>query len=136
MKRGHANDEATAGKPAVGADRLRRLLTFTLSIMSLMRRAAVIGKAGVVVVSGLAALGAALLSGMYAAVTWGGPAGGGTAVVAFAVIGLAVALTTVVALVKLSWRLRAVVGVVLLVGIVLLIPRPTCATETSSHIEC
>lgn len=104
--------------------------------MNSMRRAAVIGKAAVVAVSGLAALGAALLSGMYAAVMWGAPAGGRTAVAAFAAIGLAVAVTLVVALVKLSWRLRAVVGVVLLAGVVLLLPRPTCATEKSSHIEC
>lgn len=104
--------------------------------MNLIRPVAVIGKTAVVAVSGLAALGAALLSGMYAAVMCGGPAGGGTAVAVFAAIGLAVAVTLVVALVKLSWRLRAVVGMALLAGVVLLLPRPTCATETGSHIEC
>lgn len=107
--------------------------------MNSMRWARIVGKAAVVVVSVLAVLGAALLSGMYAAVIWGGaPAGGAAvaAVAAFAATGLAVAVTSVVSLVKLSWRLRAVVAVVVLTGVVLLLPRPTCATETTSYIEC
>ena len=101
-----------------------------------MRWARIVGKAAVVVVSVLAVLGAALLSGMYAAVIWGGAPAGGAAVAAFAATGLAVAVTSVVSLVKLSWRLRAVVAVVVLTGVVLLLPRPTCATETTSYIEC
>jgi hypothetical protein len=104
--------------------------------MNSIRRAAVIGKVAVVASCGVAALGAALLSAMYAAVIWGGPSGGGTAVAVFAGIGLAVAATLVVALVKLPWRLRAVVGVVLLAGVAFLLPRPTCATETRSQVEC
>lgn len=101
-----------------------------------MRWARIVGKAAVVVVSGLAVLGAALLSGMYAAVIWGGAAADGGAVVAFVATGLAVAVTSFVSLVKLSWRLRAVAAVVVLTGVVLLLPHLTCATETTSHIEC
>jgi hypothetical protein len=104
--------------------------------MNSTRPAAVIGKVAVVALSGMAALGAALLSAMYATVIWGWPSSAAMAFAVFAGTGLAVGAVLVVALVKLPWQLRAVVGVVLLAGVALLLPRPTCATEASSHVEC
>jgi len=73
---------------------------------------------------------------MYATVIWGRAFGGETGALIFLIIVLLVAAAACTALIKLSWKLRAVVGLVLLVGSVTLLPRSGCAAETAQSVEC
>lgn len=104
--------------------------------MSLKPYATLAGKAVAAFLSGIGALVASALFGMYVILLCAGPLGNVATGVLFAGVVLLVLTALVLGLRKLSWTWRAAIGVLLIAGSFLVLPRPTCAAHTQSNEGC
>jgi hypothetical protein len=94
------------------------------------------GKIAAGMVAGLGALTVSALAGIYAVVLCAGSIQGVAANWLFLAVVLTALICLGLALSRLSWSWRAVVGVLLVAGGFMLLPRPSCAAEPESHVEC
>lgn len=94
------------------------------------------GKIATVAIAGVAVLVASLLAATYAVALCGSSLRGVAIDVVFGGVALAIVGTLGFVLIRLSWSLRALMGVTLLVVSFLLLPRPTCAAEPQTTTDC
>ncbi|WP_157214650.1 hypothetical protein [Polaromonas sp. CF318] len=95
-----------------------------------------IGKAATVTIAGAAAVVVSLLAALYAVMLCGSALGGTAIGVVFGLVALAMLVALGYGFWRLSWPLRALVGIALLAGSFLLLPRPTCAAKPQATIDC
>lgn len=92
-----------------------------------------IAKFAGLIVGGTGVLAASLLVSIYAMVLCGG---GLAALVLFPIVALLTAVALIFAMARLRWPWRPVVGVLLLAGCFLLLPRPSCARAYTTQADC
>jgi len=112
-------------------------VTFTLDLMkSTVAFQSVMGKAAALALAGGGALAVSALAAMYVVMLCGRAVSGWIALALFAFVALAALAALSTVLKRLIWSGRAALGVLLLAGSFLLLPRPTCAAEPSSQVGC
>lgn len=94
------------------------------------------GKVATATLAGAAALAVSLLAAFYAVVLCGRLVDDRAISVVFGLVALAMLAALGYGFRKLSWPLRAVVGVALLAGSFLLLPRPVCAEASQTTTDC
>lgn len=93
-------------------------------------------KVASVVVASAAALVVSLLAAFYLVALCGSSLQGITIGVVFGLAALAIFAVLGYGLRKLSWGYRMLVGVILLAASLLMLPRPTCASENQTPTGC
>lgn len=94
------------------------------------------GKVATATLAGAAALAVSLIAAFYAVALCGSSLRGTAISVVFGTVSLLMLAVLGYAFRKLSWPLRALVGVALLAGSFLLLPRPACAAKPQATTNC
>jgi len=96
----------------------------------------VAGKGAALLLASVGVLSVSMLLAGYVVALWGSSLRGLPVTALFGVVAVIVCAAFGFALVQLSWRWRAAVGLVLMAGCFLLLPRSACAAEQQVNVEC
>jgi hypothetical protein len=104
--------------------------------MNHARFIAIAGKGAATLLVGAGTVAISLLVAGYVVALCAGSVRGIGAAILFGGAALGVCAAFGFFLVRVAWPWRAVIGIALIAGSFLLLPRPTCAAEQQSNVEC
>lgn len=115
---------------------MRNLMGKLHQSMPAPRSLSLAGKVATATLAGAAALVVSLLTALYVVALCGSSLTGTAISLVFGLVALAMLAVLGYGFRKLSWPLRALAGVALLAGSLLLLPRPACAGEPQATTGC